>query len=72
MKNERLVKLEGLTDPESNAHVLIFYFGNEGGLLGLSKGKKIQVKMGLNLRAADVARTLEKVIHNILDELKKG
>jgi hypothetical protein len=72
MKNERLVKVEGLTDKASNCHVLTFYFEPDGGLIGLSRGKRIQVKLGLKYRASDLAMALVKTVENIYDELKKG
>jgi len=72
MKNEQLIKVEGLTDKASNCHVLTFYFQPDGAIIGLSRGKKIQVKMGLKYRAADLAAALVRTVENIYDELKKG
>jgi hypothetical protein len=73
MKNERLVKVEAVTDQASNCHVLTFYFEPDGALIGLlSRGKRIQVKMGLKYRAADLAITLVKTVEEIYAELKKG
>ena len=72
MKNERLVKVEGVTDKASNCHVLTFYFAPEGGLIGLSKGKKIQVKMGLKYKATDLVHALVKTVENLVEELKKN
>jgi hypothetical protein len=72
MKNERLVKVEGLTDKASNCHVLTFYFEPDGGLIGLSRGKKIQVKLGLNYRVSDLIIALAKTVEEIFDELKKN
>lgn len=72
MKNERLVKVEGVTDKASNCHVLNFYFEPDGGLIGLSKGKKIQVKLGLNYRAYDLVHALVRTVENLSEELKKN
>lgn len=72
MKNDRLVKVEGLTDKASNCHVLNFFFEPDGGLIGLSGGKHIQVKMGLNYKAVDLAVALVKTVEEIYAELKKN
>lgn len=72
MKNEHLVKVEGVTDKASNCHVLTFFFEPDGGLIGLSRGKKIQVRMGLKYRASDLAMALVKTVEQIFDELKKN
>jgi hypothetical protein len=72
MKNEQLVKVEGVTDKASNCHVLTFYFQPDGALIGLSRGKKIQVKLGLNYKASDLAMALVRTVNEIFDELKKG
>ena len=72
MKNDRLVKVQGLTDKASNCHVLIFDFEPSGGIIGLSKGKRIQVKLGMNYKASDLAMALVKTVEEIFDELKKN
>jgi hypothetical protein len=72
VKNDRLVKVDGVTDKASNCHVLTFYFQSDGALIGLSKGKKIQVKLGLNYKASDLAMALVRTVEEIFDELKKN
>jgi len=72
MKDDRLIKVEGLTDKASNCHVLNFYFEPSGSILGLSKGKCIQVKMGLKYKASDLAIALVKTVEEIHAQLQKG
>jgi hypothetical protein len=51
---------------------LSFYFQPDGALIGLSRGKRIQVKLGLNYKASDLAMALVRTVEEIFDKLKKN